>query len=204
MRISYIACYWADQLHFFDDTILDFYDMQCILDYISSSSMFFFNKPSHETFNLVHYDTYYGNFAHCIRFKLSNMFHDQLFNQCFSYFFILFLVRYNFNLDLNAIDYYGETPLQSLHLSGSSITNTLHFNILNKLLDPSYCIVTVAQSFVRRWLAVRSFQRLKFKYVLEHILLSPPGQIQFSFFPFFPGGQYYLQSFHHFLNTLPT
>lgn len=196
MEYSSIASVWANRFHIFDKTILRIEEMECILSYIDTCSHYLYNKYPNEIFNLVTYDTYYGNFGHGICYKIQRMIENGFILECHPYLYVLMLVRYNYNLNLMKMDYYEETALENLQ-NNNALKNT-QLNILKKLLDPSYCIISRAQSFVRRWLACRKVQKMKFRNILDHILTAPSQQVEHNVFPNFPGGQDFLKATERF------
>lgn len=139
-------------------------------------------------FNSSCYETFYGNFAHGIIHKIQYIEHiDKL---CYTYIYILFRTRYSCALNLNHRNYYQERPIDMIVNYWS--TNSTITSILKKLVNPNYCIVSKAQSYIRRWLAMRKIKKMKFQKVLEIIQLSPPFQIEKNMYKTFLGGSDYL------------
>ena len=200
MEYSSLANVWANRFHIFDKTILTLQDLECTLSYIDTCSYELYNKHPNELFNLVTYDTYYGNFGHGISFKIERMIENGYIIECHPYLYILLLVRYNYNLDLTKIDYYEETALE--YIQTNNAVKNIQLKILEKILNPSYCIISKAQSFVRRWLAKRNLQKMKLKRVLNNILIAPNQQIEYRLFKHFPGGQEFLNMKGHFENEI--
>jgi hypothetical protein len=173
-------------------------DIECVFSYIDSTCHELYNKSTEMIFNSFDYDTYYGNLAHGICEKVQALLRNGYIYECHPYIHLLFIARYEHNLQLNSLDGYMETPLERArdpHCHGNHVPT---LRLLEKLVDPSYCIITVAQSFVRRWLAMRRIQRLKLRRVLDHILTAPSQQIECNRFPQFPGGQCYIKAIDDF------
>lgn len=198
-RPSFLANIWSNRYHIFDKCLMDIFDMECAMSYINTESMRIFNCTPEQIYNAFTYDTYYGNLGHGVCEKVKEMLKNGFIKECYPYFYLLFVARYNHNLNLLAVDGWDETPYNTVQYGLPGLPEQTSMRILQKLVNPSYCIVTVAQSFVRRWLAIRRVQKLKFRMVLDHILTSPSCQIEFNNFPSFPGGQLYIkasQDFH--------
>ena len=167
-------------------------------------SVYALNKSPTDCFNSCSYDTFFGNFAFGIYVKIASLysFHrDSLFS---SYIYILFIARYKYNVDLSFKNYYNLTPLEEAMNDNALNILDIHlgFRLLVRLLNPKYCIVTKCQSVIRRWLCRNIIVHKKFQKCLESILLAPSQQIEFRFFPTFPGGSLYLDTNSKYQNYL--
>ena len=206
---SMIVNVWENNFQFFNNHSPNFnfsHLMNCFshLEYAAQ----LYNIHPTIIFNSYAYHTYFGNFAHGSSYKIINLLKDGYINLTFPYLHMLFVVRYKYNINLHHRDYYSESPLdfcKSYHdpttiIYDSNLYSNSSFHILLKLVDPSYCIVSKAQSFIRRWLAKRTVVRMQMNFVFNSLLTAPPKSIEFYTFPNFPGGKIYLDSLNHFNN----
>lgn len=205
-----LANVWENNFLFFNDDYKYNYTYseleQCFSDLEHAAKLYNIHPTS--IFNSYAYHTYFGNFAHGSAYKIINLLKDGSINLTFPYLYILFVVRYKYNVNLHHKDYYNESPLEycksyydpKTPLVNPHLYSNSCFHILLKLVDPSFCIVSKAQSFVRKWLAKRTLVRMKMNVVFTHLLTAPPKSIEFYTFPYFPGGTMYLNAYNDFNN----
>lgn len=154
-------------------------------------------------YNSYNYNTYFGNFAHGICYKVVNLVNDfEAEQELFPYINCLFGVTNWHHINLKHLDYQRQNPLEvvedfeyyccSRKDNITSIQRTA-LSILAKIVNPDYCIVTKCQSYIRRWLGRRQARRVQLKRVLDEVLYAPFGQVELHSFPCFPGGMKFHQ-----------
>lgn len=216
---NHIATIWNKHLDLFPSTI-DEHHVEILSSSILSNEfqfLVFYGKTIYPNlvtprilFNSVCFDTYFGNVAHGIVHKvLTILKHTGNSMYCYRYINLLFLIKYNFDINLEQRDYYNETPYDTLEsFKRRHFTFFLHdrecytpcvaFNILHKLTNTNYCILRIAQSYIRRMLAIKKVRKLRYRRILDILLISPPKQVEYKCFNSFPGGSKYLEHNRHF------
>lgn len=161
-------------------------------------------------YNSYNYNTYFGNFAHGICYKIVDLISDhEAERELFPYINCLFGVTNCHYINLRHLDYYGNTPLEIVKAfedycyqkDNITYTQRIALNVLVKIVDPDYCIVTKCQSYIRRWIARRQARRMQLKRVLDELLYAPFGQVELNSFPSFPGGTKFHQCIQHLEDT---
>lgn len=125
----------------------------------------------------------HGNFAHYLPIFL---FEIQNINIKYAYMNLIFyLIEYNL-IDMHQINEYNSIPIDIIDFL---YKHRKEYTILKWIYNKRLALVQ--QSIVRRWLAKRKFERMKFKQkmniVLQEITLAPPK----TFFETFEGGHEY-------------
>jgi len=148
-------------------------------------------------YNSYNYNTYFGNFAHGICYKIINLINEDFDTEMFPYMNCLFTILHHTNINLYHLDYYRNTPFKTIedfytrclyHKYDFTQNQQIVLKVLMNVLDPNYCIVTKCQSYIRRWLGCREAKKQRLRKVLRDILYAPDGQVELHCFPTFPGG----------------
>lgn len=193
---------WNNLSRYYDSCVMDSNEISEVLSYMTNISKNY-KTPINTIFNSTNYHTYYGNLSHGIINKILSLINKGYDDELYPYLYLMFyLVDMHKLVDITTIDYYEETPHDIL--VNFMVKNDVYeypqnvtehqltiLKTLSKILEPTYCIVTCMQKYVRGWLARREYQRMKLRMVLETILCSPSEQVELLSFPAFPGGTIY-------------
>jgi hypothetical protein len=178
------------------------------MDFIHSNHCFYNVALTNMVYNSYNYNTYFGNVAHGICYKIINMI--DLYNredEVFPYIHCLFSILTQYNVNLFHIDYYQKTPFNTVVeytyyciYSNKILTRKQHtaLNALIKVVNPDYNVIKKCQAYIRRWLGTRTVQRKRLRRVLDGILYAPLGQIESNIYPDFPGGTKFHQCVEQF------
>ncbi len=125
-----------------------------------------------------------------------------------TYFLFLLLLEINNNI-LLLPDSRNLTPIQYFSKNfyvykrrGIDSKNILLYNSLQMVLIYGKNLVIIQQSFIRRYLARRYIIKLKKNICLSNILYSPPKQVEFYNFKYFPGGAKILEKAHEYNKSI--
>lgn len=190
-------CWYATR-YFEENPIYTSEQLRSVVFYIHDVCCFQNTALTTMIFNSYNYNTYFGNLAHGVCYKIINLLDDDTEGALlFPYVNSLFCITNWHKIDLYHFDCDRKTPLQVLEgyeknyidwKEHYTSTQRLAIRVLKKIVDPKYCIVTKCQSYIRGWLGRRTAKRLEMRCVLNALLYAPVGQIERTLFPSFPGG----------------
>lgn len=190
-------CWYASR--YYDETPMNTSDeLRSVVLFMHDNICFQNTLLTTMIYNSYNYNTYFGNFAHGICYKIVNLVNDfEAERELFPYINCLFGVTNWHRINLNHLDCDRKNPLEVVedfedycYYRKDNVTSTQRtaLSILAKVVNPNYCIVTKCQSYIRRWLGRREARRVQLKRVLEELLYAPFGQVELHSFPSFPGG----------------